>query len=140
MALTPALSLIAASFLLGSMVFFAAITAPTVFAFLPDDARGPYLRGIFPRYYAWGIAVAAIAAVLAVPADTVSAAILGIVTMAFLAVRQALLPRINLARKGRADGDEAAKAAFAKLHRLSVLINLAQMLALVGVIVLLAGG
>jgi uncharacterized membrane protein len=140
MALTPALSLIAASFLLGSMVFFAAITAPAVFAFLPDDARGPYLRGIFPRYYAWGIAVAAIAAVLAVPADTVSAAILGIVTMAFLAVRQALLPRINLARKGRADGDEAAKAAFAKLHRLSVLINLAQMLALVGVIVLLAGG
>ena len=139
MDLTPALALIAASFLLGSMVFFAAVTAPAVFAFLPEDMRGPFLRGVFPRYYAWGIAVAAIAAVLAVPADTVSAAILGLVTMAFLAVRQVVAPRINLARDAKAAGIEAAKSAFARLHRLSVLINLAQMLALVGVIVLLVG-
>ena len=140
MALTPALSLIAASFLLGSMVFFAAVTAPAVFAFLPEDARGSFLRGVFPRYYAWGIAVSAIAAVLAVPADRLSAAILGLVTMAFLAVRQVVAPRINRAREGREAGIEAAKAAFARLHRLSVLINLAQMLALIAVIVLLAGG
>ena len=134
------MSLIAASFLLGSMVFFAAVTAPAVFAFLPEDARGLFLRGVFPRYYAWGIAVAAIAATLAVPADRLSAAILGLITMAFLAVRQVLLPRINRARQGRAAGDESAKADFARLHRLSVLINLAQMLGLVAVIFLLAGG
>ena len=137
MALTQTLSLTAASFLLGSMVFFAAVTAPAVFAFLPEDARGPFLRGVFPRYYAWGTAVAAIAAALAIPTDTVSAAILGLIAAAFLAVRQVLVPRINVAREGRTAGNEAAKAAFARLHRLSVFINLAQMLALVGVIVLL---
>ena len=140
MDLIPALSLIAASFLLGSMVFFAGVTAPAVFAFLPEDARGPYLRGVFPRYYAWGIGVAAIAAALAVPADILSAAILGLVAAAFLGVRQVLVPRINVAREGRAEGIEAAKAEFARLHRLSVLINLGQMLALAAVIFLLGKG
>ena len=140
MDLSPALSLIATSFLLGSMVFFAAVAAPAVFAFLPEDMRGLFLRGIFPRYTAWGIAVAAIAAALAFPADMLSAAVLGLVAGAFLAVRQGLLPRINQARDARAAGDEGAKADFARLHRLSVLINLAQMLALVAVIFLLAKG
>lgn len=140
MALTQTLGIVAASFLLGSMVFFAAVTAPAVFAFLPEDTRGLYLRGVFPRYTAWGIAVAVIAAALAFPADALSAALLGLVAAVFLAVRQVLLPRINAAREGRAAGIEAAKADFARLHRLSMLINLAQMLALVGVIILLAGG
>ncbi len=132
-----ALALIAASFLLGSIVFFAAVAAPAVFAFLPEEARGPYLRGVFPRYYAWGIGVAVIAAASALPTDTVSAAILGLVAAVFLTLRQVLVPRIALAREAKAAGDEGAKADFARLHRFSVLINTAQMLALIAVIVLL---
>ena len=92
MALTPTLGIVAAGFLLGSMVFFAAVTAPAVFAFLPEDARGPYLRGVFPRYYAWGIVVAVIAAALAFPASPLGAAILGLIAAVFLAVRQVLVP------------------------------------------------
>ena len=140
MALTPALSLIAASFLLGSMVFFAAVTAPAVFAFLPEDARGSFLRGVFPRYYAWGIAVSAIAAVLARPRRQVKRRHPGARHHGVPGRAPGRGPRINRAREGREAGIEASKAAFARLHRLSVLINLAQMLALIAVIVLLAGG
>lgn len=140
MAFTHALGIVAASFLLGSMVFFAAVTAPAVFAFLPEDQRGPFLRGVFPRYYAWGIVVSAIAAALAVPADTLSAAVLAGVAVAFLAVRQVVVPRINRARDARAAGDQAAAGDFARLHRLSMFINLAQMLALIAVIFLLGKG
>ncbi|MCH7486821.1 MAG: hypothetical protein IIC04_07515 [Proteobacteria bacterium] len=84
--------------------------------------------------------MSAIAAALAVPADTLSAAILAGVAVAFLAVRQVVVPRINRARDARAAGDQAAKVDFARLHRLSMLINLAQMLALIAVIVLLIDG
>ena len=84
--------------------------------------------------------MAAIAAALAVPADTFSAVVLGLVAVVFLAVRQILVPRITLAREGRAAGDGEAAADFARLHRFSVLINLAQMLALIAVIVLLGTG
>jgi hypothetical protein len=54
---------------------------------------------------------------------------MGAVTFGFVIVRYGLIPKIEIAREGRAQGDEAARAQFATLHRLSVFINLAQMLA-----------
>ncbi len=138
MSVPPILPVIAASFLLGSMIFFAAVTAPAVFKFLPEDSAGRYLRGVFPRYYLWGAVCAAIAAILSLPVSLIPGGLLLFVALAFLGVRQILVPRINEAKEGRAAGDDAATARFARLHRLSVLINLAQMIALVAVLVLLA--
>ncbi len=138
MSVLQTLPIIAASFLLGSMVFFAAVTAPAVFKFLPQDVAGQYLRGVFPRYYLWGAVCAAIAAVLSLPVSLIPGGLLLAVALAFLGVRQILVPRINEAKEGRAAGDEAATARFARLHRMSVLINLAQMIALIVVLMLLA--
>ncbi len=138
MAVLPILPVIAASFLLGSMIFFAAVTAPAVFKFLPSDVAGQSLRGVFPRYYLWGTVCAAIAAILSLPVSLIPGGLLLAVALAFLGVRQILVPRINESKVGRAAGDDAATARFARLHRLSVLINLAQMIALIVVLVLLA--
>jgi len=138
MSVLPILPVIAASFLLGSMIFFAAVTAPAVFKFLPSDAAGQYLRGVFPRYYLWGTVCALISAVLSLPVGPIPGGLLLFVALAFLGVRQILVPRINEAKEGRAAGDDAATARFARLHRLSVLINLAQMITLIVVLVLLA--
>ncbi len=138
MSVPTILPVIAASFLLGSMIFFAAVTAPAVFKFLPSDTAGQYLRGVFPRYYLWGTVCAAIAAALSLPVSPIPGGMLLFVALAFVGVRQILVPKINEAKEGRAAGDDAATARFAKLHRLSVLINLAQMIALVAVLVLLA--
>jgi hypothetical protein len=138
MSVLPILAVIAASFLLGSMIFFAAVTAPAVFKFLPEESAGQYLRGVFPRYYLWGTICALIAAVLSLPVSLISGGLLLCVASAFVGVRQILVPRINAAKEGRTAGDDAATARFAKLHGLSVLINLAQMIALIAVLVLLA--
>lgn len=125
--------------LLGSMIFFAAIVAPAAFRLLPDDIRPRYLGGIFPRYYRWGAIVAALAAVASFPVSTVAAVTLALVALAFTGVRQWLLPPIDRAREGRAAGEAEAAARFARLHRISVLINVTQMIALAAAVVALAG-
>lgn len=136
----PNLAVTLTAFLLGSMVFFAAVVTPAVFKFLPRGEAVLYLRGLFPRYYTWGAISAALAAVAAWPSDITSGIILAAVAVAFLGVRQLLLPQINVAREGRVAGNEVASRRFALLHRLSVLINLGQMVALVVVLMLVSTG
>ncbi len=138
----PAIAVLAVTIsgaLLGSMIFFAAIVAPAAFRLLPDDVRPRYLGGIFPRYYLWGTIVAALAAVASLPVSTAAAVTLALVALAFVGVRQLLLPPIDRAREGRAAGEAQAAARFARLHRISVLINLTQMIALAAAVVALAG-
>ncbi len=65
------------------------------------------------------------------------AGIIAAVAAAFIAVRLLVVPKINAAREARLGGDEAAAARFRKLHRISVFINLSQMLALAGIMVFL---
>jgi hypothetical protein len=130
------LALILIAFLLGSMIFFAAIVTPAVFKFLEREQAATYLRGLFPGYYVWGAIMAALAAAVAWPVDNVSGVVLAVVAAAFVGGRQLLLPPINVAREGRAAGDEAASKKFTALHRLSVIINLGQMIALIVVLAL----
>lgn len=122
--------------LLVSMVFFAALVAPSVFAFLDKEASGRFLRGFFPRYYIFGIVVALPAAILLTQLQrpVESFVLLGVAGL-FLLSRQVLTPRINDARDGAMAGDETSAHRFETLHKVSVGINLAQMLALVFVLV-----
>lgn len=125
------------SLLLGSMLFFAAIVAPSVFRFVSAQEAGVFLRGMFPRYYLWGIAVAlimsALAAMVSLPLLITSVIVLAL----FIVARQLLMPAINQARDLAKTGDQAAKLRFDLLHRLSVIINLVQMLILIAVTVYL---
>lgn len=123
--------------LIGSMLFFAAVVAPTVFRALPAEHAGPFLRRLFPRYYAWGAGVAALATLLAVAAGAAPAvtALCALIALGFVFARQVLVPRINRARDAELAGDAPAGRRFARLHRLSVLLNAAQLLAAIALFV-----
>ncbi len=115
---------------LGAMLFFAAVVAPLVFAHFPEDEAGAFIRRLFPRYYDVLAIVSALAAVLAL--GTLEGVILAAVAALFVLSRFWLMPRINAAR----DMGAAAVNRFESLHRASVVINLVQMVALLGVMVL----
>ena len=117
--------------LLGSMLFFAAIVAPTVFRALPGDTAGPFLRRLFPRYYLWGLALAVLCTLMALLAGApVLSGTCGLVALLFVYARQWLVPRINRERDRQLSGDDAAGALFRRLHLQSVLVNLLQILLL----------
>jgi hypothetical protein len=123
--------------LLGIMLFFAFAVAPTVFRSLPAEHAGTYLRAIFPRYYLWGIIFTIITAAIAIEVDTNVFTTVSVIAILFIFSRQILVPAINVARDAKLAGEDGAVSRFKRLHLVSVLINLSQMLMLVGCIIYL---
>ncbi len=141
--------------LLGGMVFFAAVMAPLVFTQLPGAVAGRFIRAVFPFYYLYVLIAAAAGAVLLLPGP--AAVAMAAVALATLWLRQWLMPRLNrLSDAMRSDdatraddatqaggamrlGKAAAKRRFDRGHRLSVIVNFAQMLAVAAVLAQLAG-
>ena len=123
--------------LLGAMLFFPSVVAPVVFTSLPEAQAGSFLRSMFPRYYAFMIALSLIAALLFLVANdesTYQAAIVCLfVGLSTLWVRQWLLPRINKARDAQLAGDVEAGRRFDRDHKLSVGMNMVQLVLLVGI-------
>lgn len=118
----------AIAILLGGMVFFPTIVAPTVFKSLDQDSAGKFLRRLFPGYYAFMIVTSLSSAVfLFTKLD--AAAILIVVAISTLIVRQALVPKINAWRDRDLAGDTAATKLFNVGHRVSVIVNLMQLAA-----------
>lgn len=129
-----AVALLAAALLLGGMVFFAAVLAPLIFTALPGDTAGPFVRRVFPAYYLWIIVAAAVGALALLPLRLPDAFGLGLVAASTVWLRQGLMPRVNALSDAAQAGDAAAKAGFARAHRLSVLVNVAQMLVALAVL------
>ena len=125
---TIALYIVAAT--LGSMVFFAAGIAPTVFQSLPEAEAGQFLRRLFPRYYLTLILGSGAAGLCFITASPLSAAVCLMIAGSTGWVRQVLVPRINQLRDAELNGDANAGQQFARLHRWSVGINMVQLLAL----------
>ncbi len=125
--------------LFGAMAFFPSVVAPTVFRTLPEDQAGRFLRGLFPGYYAFLIATSAIGAATLWKLSWIAPG-LAAVAASTLAVRQLLVPRINAWRDAHLAGDEAAGRAFALGHRVSVLVNLVQLVFVVAAAVALFSG
>jgi lipoprotein signal peptidase len=119
----------------GAMIFFSAVVAPSVFQTLPASNAGTFLRALFPRYFLINGVVAGMAAILA--ARALESALLLAAAAAMVGVTYFLIPQINAARDRVTAGDASAKPRFDALHRLSVIINVAEMAVLVGVITLL---
>ncbi len=122
--------------LLGAMLFFPSVVAPVVFTSLPEAQAGAFLRSMFPRYYAFMIALSLIAALFFLVASGESAHQAAVVCLfvgiSTLWVRQWLLPRINAARDAQLAGDVEAGRRFDRDHKLSVGINMVQLVLLVG--------
>ena len=122
--------------LLGAMLFFPSVVAPVVFTSLPEAQAGAFLRSMFPRYYAFMIALSLIAALLFLVVSNESAEQAAIVCLCVgvstFWVRQWLLPRINAARDAQLAGDTEAGRRFDRDHKLSVGINMLQLVLLAG--------
>jgi len=92
---------------------------------------------MFPRYYAFMIALSLIAALLFLAANDETAYQAAIVCLflgvSTLWVRQWLLPRINAARDAQLAGDTEAGRRFDRDHKLSVGINLLQLVLLAAI-------
>ncbi len=117
-----------AAAVLGAMLFFAAVVAPLVFAHFPEADAGAFIRRLFPRYYDVLAVVTALGSLFAVGSNV--GALMSAVMVLFVFSRFWLMPRINAAR------DAGREGRFALFHRASVIINLGQMAALVGVVFL----
>ena len=123
--------------LLGAMLFFPSVVAPVVFTSLPEAQAGAFLRSMFPRYYAFMIALSLIAALLFLVGSNQPAFLATLVCLfvgvSTLWVRQWLLPRINAARDAQLAGNVEAGRRFDRDHKLSVGINMVQLVLLVGI-------
>lgn len=131
-----ALATLLSALALGGMAFYSFVMAPLVFRTLAPETAAGFMRAAFPVYYRLMAALTGAAAVLAWP--RVEALPLLAVCAAFVLLWLFLLPNVNRYRDGKAAGEPAAIAAFGRLHRLSVIINLAQLVILLAVFMLLA--
>ena len=131
----PLFELLAAFFvaiLLGGMIFFPSVVAPTVFKSLDQDSAGQFLRRLFPTYYIFIIVTSLIGGALLLSKPILAVALF-ITAASTLLVSQVLVPKINTWRDRELAGDEAAAALFNAGHRASVIINLVQLAAIIWV-------
>lgn len=121
---------------LGAMLFFAIGVAPTVFQALPAEQAGLFLRKLFPRYYLSLIIGSTAGGLLWLGTQPLASGVCLLIAVSTLWIRQWLVPRINALRDRELSGDVSAGEEFARLHRLSVTINLLQLLALLGMLIM----
>lgn len=150
MKLLPAAAVL---FWLGVMAFFAFVVAPAAFGALDREAAGRFVSAVFPRYYAVGTALGtlALAGLLGrgMPAGWsgrgwLPLLLLLVMLAATLYAWLVVLPATHAAREALRQVGPAATAvsaealAFARLHRLSSVLNGSAMLA--GALFLVAEG
>jgi len=109
-------------FLLGSLVFFAALVAPNTFKNLDEDNARKFIRSMFPKLYLWGAVLSLLIAILLFSINQFFAFLLLIVFIGFIYSRQFLMKIINEA------SDKKDSARFKKLHTFSVIIFFSQLL------------
>lgn len=138
------LTLVAVAAWLGAMGFFAFVVAPAAFSSLEREAAGRFVSAVFPRYYAVGLGLGLLA-LFGLGArgfgsgwrglDWLTAG--GVLMMLALTLYAGavVLPAAHAAREAmRAAGsDPVAALGFARLHRLSGILNAIVMVA--GVVV-----
>lgn len=130
---------------IGSIIFFSAIVAPTIFKVLKPEDRGEFLHQLFSKYYLLGMicAVVGIICVGLLVFDRSFGKWPGVATLVLLAImgavnlwmRQSVAPQLTelrsqrtaIAAKGEPPSAEV-DAEFDSLHRLSVRMNVAVLL------------
>ncbi len=120
---------------LGAIIFFSFFTAPVLFAQLPLADAGRVLSAIFPRYYVLGYVAGMAGCVLALYLMVaarrgrgwwgISAAALALALACTLYAGLKVRPRVDAVRPVAEEPspDPARKAEFARLHRVSVILN-----------------
>ena len=114
------LTLFLISIWVGSIIFFSAIIAPTVFKALDEKNAGIFLRAFFPKYYIFGIILGFIALILGIKAMSLILASMVIAMILLSIISRLMIPIINAARDMGVEGESR----FKKLHTLSVFLNI----------------
>lgn len=124
--------------LFGGMLMFSLVVAPRVHARLPRETAADFLHGLFPWYYGYCGGLAVVLAATAWWTDALWVFVLSLPVVAGFAFAGGyLLPALNRAREQR-DENPAADDRFRHLHRMSMLVNLIQMLLLAAILVRVA--
>ena len=113
--------------ILGAMIFFSFVVAPTTFKLLDEENSRKFIRGIFPFYYLLNLTFSFVASILFFLNQHLSTDFLLIVTVSvlFAISNFILMPMINKFR----DNNEDKK--FKISHFISVIINFIQLIFLV---------
>ncbi len=112
-------------FIVGGLIFFASVIAPTIFLSLDQKNARSFLRKIFPKIYLYSGVVSLVISVNLFFIDSFLSFIFIIITLGYLYSRQFLMLRINIAADNKNDKD------FKKLHRFSVIIFLSQIILMI---------
>ena len=109
--------------ILSFMIFFPAVVATSVFKVLDEKASSKFLRIFFPKYYLFGFILSCLGLLTSIfNQDKISLFFFIFISLSFIFSKQILMPMINKAK------DESKEIKFNKLHRLSVFINLLQII------------
>ncbi len=117
--------------LLGIMLFFSFVVAPSTFKFLNEKYSRKFIRGIFPLYYLLNLGISLIVAILIAYLGDFSLKfylMLSICTLFFIS-NFFLMPLINKFK------DEGKEKHFKISHFVSVIINFVQMIFLIIIII-----
>ena len=117
--------------ILSFMIFFPAVVATSVFKVLDEKASSKFLRIFFPKYYLFGFVLSCLGLLISVlKQDKISLFFFIFISLSFIFSKQILMPMINKAK------DESKEIKFNKLHKLSVFINLLQIISCVVLLVM----
>jgi hypothetical protein len=117
--------------ILSFMIFFPAVVATSVFKVLDEKASSKFLRIFFPKYYLFGFILSCLGLLTSIlKQDKISLFFFIFISLSFIFSKQILMPMINKAK------DESKEIKFNKLHKLSVFINLLQIISCVVLLVM----
>ena len=113
--------------ILGFMIFFPIVVAPSVFKNFNEKQSSLFLRSFFPKYYLFGMIITLIGIFIsALEKDFIIICSLSIIFLGFVFSRQYLTPLINKAKDEIIKSNNLSKVKFERLHRFSVIINILQ--------------
>ena len=113
----------------GTIIFFSAVVAPTVFKSLDEREAGVFLRAFFPKYYIFGIVLGVVSIIYLLFSPVHSHLLYSIIAMTVLTILGRMsIPIINKAR------DTNNEQAFKRYHLISVIMNVLTLV--IGIIIL----
>ena len=113
----------------GTIIFFSAVVAPTVFKSLDEREAGVFLRSFFPKYYIFGIVLGVVSIIYLLFSPVHSHLLYSIIAMTVLTILGRMsIPIINKAR------DTNNEQAFKRYHLISVMMNVITLI--IGIIIL----
>ena len=113
--------------LIGSKIFFSLIVAPNTFQTLNEQFARKFIRSIFPKLYLWCLVISFFITLSLISLNIFHAFIFFLITTGYFYSREFLMKKINKASDSIKQKKSSSKN-FKRLHTLSVLIFITQLI------------